>query len=428
VSKVAQQAVEEKARDTTSPKRWWVAGLLSFGMVNAYFDRVALTIALPVMTQSFDLSDTQKGLALSAFFWSYTVLQIPSGKLVDRFGVRTPYIIGYVLWSLASAGTALSTSLVFLITVRLLLGAGESVVTPSSMRYISMHFAEKQRGKAVGIYMTGTKLGPALGLPLAGYLIAQYGWQAMFLIMGLGGLVFLVPWMAWVKKDDIAALGREEREALEPETRKERIPLTKVLASPVMWGVIIGTYCYMYFVYYCMTWMPDYLMRVHGMNIKESSAFTGASFGGMAVMIWVGGWAADYFIGRGHDPVNVRKLFTILGFACAATQTISVFTDNVEAKLFFTAFALCGLGLATANYWALTQTLIPGGSIAGVAGVQNTAANLAGATAAGLTGWLVDITGSFDAPIYSVGFWLLIGIAAYAFLVKPKYAPQGAPG
>jgi hypothetical protein len=62
------------------------------------------------------------------------------------------------------------------------------------------------------------------------------------------------------------------------------------------------------------------------------------------------------------------------------------------------------------------------------AGVQNTAANLAGATAAGLTGWLVDITGSFDAPIYSVGFWLLIGIAAYAFLVKPKYAPQGAPG
>jgi predicted MFS family arabinose efflux permease len=276
--------------------------------------------------------------------------------------------------------------------------------------------------------MTGTKIGPALGLPLAGYLIAQYGWQAMFLIMGLGGLVFLVPWMAWVKKDDIAALGREEREALEPETRKERIPLTKVLASPVMWGVIIGTYCYMYFVYYCMTWMPDYLMRVHGMNIKESSAFTGASFGGMAVMIWVGGWAADYFIGRGHDPVNVRKLFTILGFACAATQTISVFTDNVEAKLFFTAFALCGLGLATANYWALTQTLIPGGSIAGVAGVQNTAANLAGATAAGLTGWLVDITGSFDAPIYSVGFWLLIGIAAYAFLVKPKYAPQGAPG
>jgi MFS family permease len=130
VSKAAQQAVEEKARDTTSPKRWWVAGLLSFGMVNAYFDRVALTIALPVMTQSFDLSDTQKGLALSAFFWSYTVLQIPSGKLVDRFGVRTPYIIGYVLWSLASAGTALSTSLVFLITVRLLLGAGESVVAP----------------------------------------------------------------------------------------------------------------------------------------------------------------------------------------------------------------------------------------------------------------------------------------------------------
>ena len=423
---IAREAVLEKAQDAPSPRRWWVTGLLSFGMVNAYFDRVALTSAIPVMAGMIGLTDTQRGLALSAFFWTYTALQIPSGILVDRFGVRAPYIIGYLVWSFASAGTALSTGIAFLIGVRLILGAGESVVTPSSMRYISLHFSEKERGKAVGIYMTGTKIGPALGLPLAGYLIAFYSWQTMFLIMGLGGLVFLIPWMAWVKKDDIAALNREQREALTPEARKERIPLLKVLSSPVMWGVIIGTYCYMYFVYYCMTWMPDYLMRVYGMNIKESTAFSGASFGGMAVMIWVGGWAADFFIGRGHDPVNVRKLFTILGFACAATQTLSVFVDNVDAKLFFTAFALCGLGLATANYWALTQTLIPGGSIAGVVGVQNTAANLAGATAAGVTGWLVDITGSFDAPIQFVGFWLLIGIAAYVFLVKPKYAPQGA--
>lgn len=426
MSTVAQQAVLEKTDDTTSPKRWWVSVLLSLGMVIAYFDRVALSIALPIMTQTLDLTDTQQGLALSAFFWSYTALQIPCGMIVDRLGVRLPYIVGILLWSLAAAGTALATSLGLLLAVRLLLGAGEAVVTPSSMRYISMHFTEKQRGKAVGIYMTGTKLGPALGVPLAGYLIAGFGWQAMFIMMGLGGLIFLIPWMAWVKKDDIAALKREQREALLPDTRKERIPLLRVLASPVMWGVIIGTYCYMYFVYYCMTWMPAYLMRVHQMNITETGVFTGASFGGMAVMIWVGGWAADFFIGRGHEPVNVRKLFTILGFACAATQTISVFTDDIGTKLFFTAFALCGLGLATANYWALTQTLIPGGSIAGVVGIQNTAANLAGATAAGVTGWLVDITGSFDAPIQFVGFWLLIGIAAYVFLVKAKYAPKGA--
>jgi hypothetical protein len=91
--------------------------------------------------------------------------------------------------------------------------------------------------------------------------------------------------------------------------------------------------------------------------------------------------------------------------------------------LFFAVFSLCGLGLATANYWALTQTLIPGGSIALVVGIQNTAANLAGIVAPWLTGFLIEQTGAFDAPIKAVGFWLAVGIASYVFLVRAKYAP-----
>ena len=83
------------------------------------------------------------------------------------------------------------------------------------MRYIRMHFDEKQRGTAIGLYMTGTKLGPAIGLPLAGYLITTFNWQIMFLIMGVGGLIILIPWMFWVKPDDIAAISRVEREELE---------------------------------------------------------------------------------------------------------------------------------------------------------------------------------------------------------------------
>ena len=108
----------------------------------------------------------------------------------------------------------------------------------------------------------------------------------------------------------------------------------------------------------------------------------------------------------------------------AATQTISVFTDSVPAMIFFTVFSLCGLGLATANYWALTQTLIPGGSIALVVGIQNTAANLAGIVAPWLTGWMIQKTGSFDTPIKAVGVWLVLGIASYVFLVRWRFAPK----
>lgn len=424
MSTTVQQAAAARVSAEQQRYRWPVVTLLAVGMAIAYFDRVCLSIALPAMVAGgVALSDTQQGVALGAFFWSYTLLQVPAGVLVDRVGVRAPYLWGYLLWSLASAGTALTTTLGLLIAARLLLGIGESVVMPAAHRYIRLHFQEKQRGNAIGLYMTGTKMGPALGFPITAYLIAQFGWQTMFVVMGLGGLIFLFPFLMWVKKDDLAALPRARREAEKLESRSERISASAILRSPVMWGVILGTFCYMYFVYYCITWMPIYFKREYGMSLTEIGWYTGFSFGGMSVLIWLGGWAADWFIARGSDPVTVRKMFTIVGFVLASTQTLSLLTDNLDVKLFFAVFSLAGLGLATANYWALTQTLIPGGSIASVVGIQNTAANLAGIVAPTLTGWLIDRTGSFDAPIQWVGIWLVLGIAGYMFLVRRKYAP-----
>ncbi|MCB1020314.1 MAG: MFS transporter [Bryobacterales bacterium] len=402
--------------------RWPVVILLSLGMVIAYFDRVNLSVALPSMAGGFDWSETQQGMALSAIFWTYTALQIPSGYLVDRFGVRTPYLIGFLLWSLASAATALTTGLAALIAIRMLVGVGESVVTPASMRYIRLHFDEKQRGLAVGLYMTGTKVGPALGLPISAYLVSEYGWQPMFLMIGAVSLVWLVPWLLWVKKDDVAAQPGSSA-AVKKATGGAKVSAGAILKTPLIWGILLGTYCYMYFVYYCMTWMPTYFKQEYGMSVKEMGWYGGVSFGGMAAVAALAGYAADVLIRRGWDPVNVRKGFTIAGFCMAATQTIGAFTTNVDVMLFFAVFSLCGLGLATANYWALTQTLIPGGSIALVVGIQNTAANLAGIVAPWLTGFLIERTGAFDAPVKAVGVWLVLGIASYVFLVREKYAP-----
>ena len=422
-----QDAVEHDAA-SQDKMRWPVVYVLSLGMINAYFDRVCLTIALPVMVKTIELSPTQIGIALGAFFWSYTFLQIPSGVWVDKIGVRRPYFYGNLLWGFASAATALTTGLWYLLVIRILLGVGESVVTPSSMRYIRMHFEEKQRGSAVGLYMTGTKLGPAFGMLLAGFLITTFNWQTMFLIMGFGGLVILVPWMLWVRKDDIAAISRSQREMLErekpAESKLQTVSTREILNSPVIWGILLGTFCYMYFVYYGMTWMPQYFGQKFGMSIKDTGWYGFVAFGGMAVMIWVGGAMADWFINRGYDPISVRKGFTILGFGFAATQTIGAYTSDTNLMLIIAVVSMWGLGFATANYWALTQTLIPGGSIAMVVGIQNTAANLAGIVSPTLTGWLIDQTGSFDVPIKTIGFWLLLGIVCYIFLVRRKYAPQ----
>ncbi|MBI2690312.1 MAG: MFS transporter [Acidobacteria bacterium] len=400
-------------------KRWYVVCWLSLGMVIAYMDRVNLTSAMPEIAKNLHLDEEQRGMALSAFFWTYTLGQIPAGMLVDKRGVRLLYTVGIFLWSIASALTVLTTGLWALISARLLVGLGESVVTSSSLRYIRAHFAENERGFAVGVYMTGTKIGPAIGLPLAGFLVANYGWQAMFLIMGLGSLLWLGPWLGWVRGDDPAALPTVVGNAKNAES----VSLADALRSRVMWGIILGTYCYMYFVYYCMTWMPQYFQKTHGMSIEKSNWFGGVSFGGMALVAALGGWAADRIIAKGANAILVRRSFTVAGFVMAALQTLSVFTESKELMIGLTVASLCGLGLATANYWALTQTLMPG---AVPVAIQNTAANLAGIVAPWLTGWMIKQTGSFDAPIKAVGIWLMLGIFAYVVLVRRSEVPAEA--
>ena len=142
------------------------------------------------------------------------------------------------------------------------------------------------------------------------------------------------------------------------------------------------------------------------------------SFGGIAVMALLSRWAADKLIARGGNPVKVRKAFTLAGFVMASTQGSRGPPVPADVALFFAVFSLSGLGLATANYWALTQTLIPGGAIGRIVGIQNCAANLPGIIAPIVTGWLLQTTGSFQAPMQAVWFFLILGIAAYVFLVR----------
>src|SRR5262249_28049856 len=145
-----------------------------------------------------------------------TLLQIPAGWLVDRFGVRRPYMFAFLFWSVISASTALVgtatgsgviralgiTPLAALVVIRALLGIGESVVTPASIGYITTNFAEKQRGFATGVYMSGTKYGPAIGAPIAAYLVRDYGWQWMFVFTGLGSLLWLIPWLVLMRGEE----------------------------------------------------------------------------------------------------------------------------------------------------------------------------------------------------------------------------------
>ena len=402
----------------SAARLWAVIVLLALAAIIAYVNRINLSIAVvdSQFKAAFHFTNSQRGLLNSAFFWSYAALQIPAGWLVDRYGTKYPLAASFIVWSGLTALTAATTGFATIFAVRLLLGVSEAAMHPASIRWIAANLPERQRGLAVGVYMSGSKLGPAVGAPLAAWLIGIYGWRSMFLLTGLLSLIWVLPWLGLIKNDakDVAAA--------KLPTRGRKALVGNLWANPVLWGTIIGTFSYMYFVYFCLTWMPTYLSEARGLSLGSSSLFTGFSFAGIAIVAILGGWAADRMIAAGHDAVKIRKAFTIAGFLLAATEVFGAWLP-LDWALAVSILSLSGLGLATANYWALTQTLIPGAAIGRIVGIQNCAASLPGIVAPIMTGWLVDTTGSYQAPMATVMVFLLIGVFAYLFLVQERYAP-----
>jgi MFS family permease len=389
-------------------------------MIIAYIDRSNLSVALASkdFIAFFGLNDAARGTLSSIFFWPYALLQIPAGMLADRYGVKYPYAIFFAIWCCISAATGYVQTIAALVAIRLLLGVFEALVTPASMRWIRYNVPDRSRGMAMGIFMAGSKYGPAAGAYFASVLIVSHGWRTMFVILGLGGLLWLIPWLLLIRNNDQEL----EAQAAASANAGPRMPFLQVMRKPAIWGILIGTYCYNYFVFFSMTWLPAYFAERRQLSLTDSGVYTGFSFGGMATVAIIAGWAADKLIARGWNAVKVRRGFTIAGFVLASSEIIGAMSDSNDFALIMAIVSLSGLGLATANYWALTQTLLPGAAVGSIAGAQNMASNLAGATAPLITGWLMTATGNYEAPMYAIWGFLLLGIAMYVFVVREKYA------
>src|SRR6185312_132240 len=263
----------------TAARKWTIVILLSLGMLLAYIDRTNLSVALAVgdFKRLFHLTDVDRGVLNSAFFWSYALLQIPAGWVVDRYGSKFPYAIGFLFWSLISAATGLIQNVGQLFSMRLLVGVGESVTTSASLRWIRFNCEEKERGLATGILFAGTKFGAAAGVPLAAFLISRWNWRAMFVILGLGGLIWLVFWLALVKKDFVKK-EKVEKFKSASATQRSSEDFLFWMKTPVMWGIILGTFAYNYFIYYCLTWLPAYFVESKHLSLNSMSLYTMFSF------------------------------------------------------------------------------------------------------------------------------------------------------
>jgi len=412
-----REDVRRRALHRQGIHRWSVVSLLCLGVIIGYIDRTNLAIALASADFAgfFRLSDSGRGVLNSAFYWAYTLMQIPAGFLVDRFGPRLPLALGVLFWCAMSGATAAAGSLRQLATLRVLLGVGESALVPAGLHWIRDHVEEQRRGLAVGIFMSGTKWGPAVSAPLSAWLLARYGWRPMFLILGCGGAVWMLPWL-WMTRRDGDAPGGVAQPA---RVRPPEPPFLSLFRERALWGTLIGTFCYNYFVFFSLTWLPAYFVERRHLSLNSMGVYTMFSFAGTGLMAILAGYAADKMIERGYDAVNTRRWFTIAGLLAASTEIAGALSESADVAVFFAIFSMTGLGLATANYWAITQTVLPQVGAGRIAGLQNTSLNLAGIVAPIVTGWLKEVSGGYAVPMQAIWVILIAGVGAYLFLMRP---------
>ena len=242
----------------------------------------------------------------------------------------------------------------------------------------------------------------------------------MFLIMGGVGLVWLIPWLLVLKGDRPAMDGGSVA-----KRKAEQLPFSNILKSPMVWGSIVINFCYNYFTFYCLTWMPAYFKDHLGFSLKKMALFSFFQFAGIAIVALVAGWVADRMIARGGDPVAVRKAFVVGGFVIACTELLGLLSHSPNMAGFWAIVSLSGLGLATANHLALVRlTLIPKQAAGRVTGVQNVSTGMAGAFGPLLSGWLLQVTGSYLAPMLVIFVFLVIGAVTCIVLLRREWAPK----
>jgi len=388
---------------------WGVLVLLVASVSINYIDRGNLSIAAPLLKDELRITPTQLGVLLSSFFWSYAACQILAGWLVDRFNVNAVMAAGFLLWSLATAATGLARGFAVLVALRLLLGIGESVAYPCYSKILAGHFAEEQRGFANSLIDAGTKVGPALGVFAGGLMMAQWGWRPVFVILGLGSLVWLPLWKRWMPRGHGLAAARCE----------ETPGVREILKRRAAWATFGGHFCGNYYWYFLLTWLPFYLVRERHFSMDEMASLGSLAYLVTAAATTVTGWISDRAIARGASVSRVRKTCTGYGLGLA-TVIIGVTALPNRAESMALLLAACAAyGVFSSSHWAITQT-VAGPLAAGKwSGLQNFVANLAGVAAPWVTGAVVTATGHFFLAFAASAAVALCGAVIYTFVLGP---------
>src|SRR5271155_2121488 len=297
-------------------RRWVIGLLLGAGILINYFDRVNISVAAPQLQQEFGLTPGDLGLLFSAFFWSYAILQIPVGIVLDRLGVTTVSRIGAFLWGVASGVVAFATGFGSIFAARVLLGVAEAPAFPANSKATGYWFPRGERARATAIFDAAAKFSNVIGVPLVAVAVVTFGWRWGFGLTAILSFVyFLAYWFIYRDPSADPKLSREERDYIRkdgatPEGESEASPigmLGYLLRNRKVWGLTIGFAAYGYSFYLFLTWPRLYRQR----NAYEHHQVGRLCGDSLAVSDDLRSrrrrLVIDHLLAKGYDDTKTRK-------------------------------------------------------------------------------------------------------------------------
>lgn len=396
-------------------KRATIAVVLGVGILVNYFDRVNLSIAHDALQSTFGISDIAFGYLLGSYSWTYAAMQLPSGALLDRFGVRNVMLVAITLWAIASGLAAVAPTIVILFAARFLLGIGEAPAFPACAKAIGLWFPPAERGVPTATFDAAAKLAIGIGTPVLGLVLLRFGMRANFAATALLSILYALLF-AYLYRDPGVGEATHSVETVEECT--VHLALSDLLKQRKVLAAAIGSGAYNYCFYLLLTWMPFYLqkgLKMTGRQAALSSAIPWLA--AAAVGFTVGGMLTDALVRRGYDASAVRRGILVAGTGMGLFVLAPVFFQQPLVVLICLSLALSGLAAASPILWSLPSLLAPSGSTGRVGAIMNQSNQVAAIVAPIVTGYISTWTHSFAAAFLIAGAVLSTGIASYIFLL-----------
>lgn len=330
--------------------RWFILALLFLASIINYVDRQSLSILARTIQNELKIDDLGYAHIVQLFLLAYMLSFLVAGWVTDRLGVRASMTLFIGWWSAANLLTGLVASFRGLAACRFLLGAGESGMYVVAPKVVSQLFPASQRGLAVGIYSAGATVGATIAPPLLAWLTLTHGWRSAFVVGGMMGLIWIVPWLLAYRPATVSPSSSDIPIAAETPiehwwnaflSRDVLLLLAiRVLTDPV-WQFILF-------------WLPKYLTDVQGQTLEQVGRigwvpYLAADLGGV-----LGGLASGILITRGWRPVASRKLIMLLcGVAIPAGALLVTRTHSIGVIVALMAV------IAFAEFtWMVTMTAL----------------------------------------------------------------------